>query len=249
MPPLPADAAATVTKIIHDARWMTGLTQAEVAQRAGVSQQTVAQYEGGKRQPSVAMLTRLVAGCGLRLVWRFVPEPGLEDEPTRELLALEPLDRLPTDMAACLAWFRRTTRGLDFLVGGKTAARMHGAAVRVSEAEIWLDEGVDLDLLGLRLAGAGVQYVSPHGEVGAAIPSYARLQGGWPVTSAGGNLWLRSISDFPWRHREAIAVKVAGSQEALMVASTEHCTIWWHDRDLDHLALQRAVRLQSGEER
>jgi hypothetical protein len=34
----------------------------------------------------------------------------------------------------------------------------------------------------------------------------------------------------------------------MLVAATEDCAAWWYDRDLDHLALQRAVRLSSGQD-
>lgn len=51
---------------IKEARRAAGLTQAQLAQRAGTSQAAVAAYENGSRSPAVSTLERLVAACGLR---------------------------------------------------------------------------------------------------------------------------------------------------------------------------------------
>jgi transcriptional regulator with XRE-family HTH domain len=225
---------------------MTGLTQAEVAQRAGVSQQTVAQYEGGKRQPSVALLTRLVAGCGLKLDWRLTPEAGLADRPTLDLLALAPLERLTPAMADSLTALIREAHDLDVLVGGKTAARMQGAFIRVYEVELLVDEQVDLDVLGGYLLRAGVEYVSPFGHVSPAIPSRQALIGGWPLVAPACDLHLRSVSNLQFRIERATVVELPPGHRPMLVAAAEDCAAWWYDRDLDHLALQRAVRLSSG---
>jgi transcriptional regulator with XRE-family HTH domain len=246
VPPIPADAAASVTKIIHDARWMAGLTQAEVAQRAGVTQQTVALYEGGKRQPSVAMLTRLVAGCGLKLDWRLTPEAGLADQPTLELLAKTPLERLTPAMADSLTALIREARDLDVLVAGKTAARMQGAFIRVYEIELLVDEQVDLDVLGGYLLRAGVEYVSPSGHISPATPTRQALIRGWPLVAPACDLHLRSISNIQFRIERATVVELPPGHHPMFVAATEDCASWWYDRDLDHLALQRAVRLSTG---
>jgi transcriptional regulator with XRE-family HTH domain len=122
-------------KLLHDARWMAGLTQAEVAQRAGLTQQTVAQYERGARQPSLVTLRRLVAGCGLRLSWRLVPEPGLEDEPTRALLARPPLDRLDPALATELLRIAESNEGLTVLFSGKVASRLPGCPAPTSASQ------------------------------------------------------------------------------------------------------------------
>lgn len=56
-----------VTELIREARVRAGLTQAELAARAGTSQPTVAAYERGSKIPSAATLERLLhsAGAGL----------------------------------------------------------------------------------------------------------------------------------------------------------------------------------------
>jgi transcriptional regulator with XRE-family HTH domain len=53
--------------LLRDARHAAGLTQAELAARAGTSQATVSAYESGRKDPTVATLGRLLAACGSRL--------------------------------------------------------------------------------------------------------------------------------------------------------------------------------------
>lgn len=52
-----------IASCITDARRAAGLTQTELARRAGTAQSAVAAYESGRRVPSVATLQRLLASC------------------------------------------------------------------------------------------------------------------------------------------------------------------------------------------
>ena len=54
---------------IRRAREEAGLTQAELAERAGTSQAALSAYENGRKQPSVETLSRILAaaGAGLRI--------------------------------------------------------------------------------------------------------------------------------------------------------------------------------------
>ncbi len=76
--PAPTYAAG----LIRTARDMAGLTQTELAELAGVTQQAISAYETGRKDPTLATLTRLVAGAGLELRVRLVPrdrhDEGLE---------------------------------------------------------------------------------------------------------------------------------------------------------------------------
>ena len=222
---------------------MVGLTQAEVAHRAGLAQQTVAMYERGARQPSMATLARLVAGCGLKLSWRLVPEPGLEDEPTRELLSRPPLDRLEPQFRSALLQLADADPGLRLVVGGKLAARFHGANVRVYEIDLWVDSLVDLDALTAFLARGDVKYVSRIGGESPAVATREVLFEGWPLARRDADVYLRSVDNFETVFRRAIAVAVPQRSFSILFASPDDCIRGWHDRDLDHLALQRAVRL------
>lgn len=68
--------------LLRRARQRNGLTQGQLAVRAGTSQPVISAYEHGARDPSVTTLRRLVAGAGERL------EIGLADRPTGGLPAL-----------------------------------------------------------------------------------------------------------------------------------------------------------------
>ena len=54
-------------QLIKEARAAAGLTQAELARRAGTSQPTVAAYEAGDKIPNVATLERLLRTAGTNL--------------------------------------------------------------------------------------------------------------------------------------------------------------------------------------
>lgn len=65
-----------------------GLSQSELARRAGVPQSVVSEYESGKRQPAIPTLARLVAATGHELTI------GLErSDPTVRGLPNTPLGR------------------------------------------------------------------------------------------------------------------------------------------------------------
>lgn len=55
------------------ARVKAGLTQAELADRAGVAQPLISAYERGQRQPTVPTLIRLLEAAGLELRMRLEP--------------------------------------------------------------------------------------------------------------------------------------------------------------------------------
>jgi predicted nucleotidyltransferase/DNA-binding XRE family transcriptional regulator len=54
-------------KLIRESRTAAGLTQAELARRAGTSQPTIAAYEAGDKIPRVATLERLLQAAGASL--------------------------------------------------------------------------------------------------------------------------------------------------------------------------------------
>jgi len=57
----------TASMLIERARRSAGLTQAELAARAGTSQAAVARYERGNDVPTIPTLERLLRGCGQEL--------------------------------------------------------------------------------------------------------------------------------------------------------------------------------------
>ncbi len=84
--------------LIHAARAAAGLTQAELARRAGTSQPAIARYERGASSPSVVTLERILAAAGQRLALTATPSLTAHDASSarmqklrahrREILAL-----------------------------------------------------------------------------------------------------------------------------------------------------------------
>ena len=68
-------------ELLKDARDRAGLTQRELARRAGTSQAMVARIERGQQSPSVATLERLVRACGLELRVETAGEDGPPADP------------------------------------------------------------------------------------------------------------------------------------------------------------------------
>lgn len=58
---------------IREARMRAGLTQADLARRSGTSQATLSAYETGRKEPSLATLTRILGAAGAQL--RVEPGP------------------------------------------------------------------------------------------------------------------------------------------------------------------------------
>lgn len=74
-----------------EARRRAGLTQAELARRAGTSQPTISAYESGRKQPSVDTFSRLLAATGSRLALEMGRQPVKEPTPKEHARASEAL--------------------------------------------------------------------------------------------------------------------------------------------------------------
>lgn len=86
--------------LLRSARRRAGLTQAELARRAGTSRTTVSAYEAGRKSPSTATMERLLQAAGARLA----AEPAITfvDIPVgrgRTVPVPSGLPRLPIDQA------------------------------------------------------------------------------------------------------------------------------------------------------
>ena len=57
----------TLGVLIRDARERAGLTQADLARRAGTSQPAIARYEAGQALPRLETAQRCVEACGFEL--------------------------------------------------------------------------------------------------------------------------------------------------------------------------------------
>lgn len=59
--------------LLRLARTKQGLTQAALAERAGVAQTLISAYENGRRQPTLPTLIRILKAAGLELRTRLEP--------------------------------------------------------------------------------------------------------------------------------------------------------------------------------
>jgi transcriptional regulator with XRE-family HTH domain len=80
--------------LLQEARRRSGLTQAELARRAGVPQSTVAKIERGRRDPSLSTLERLVRAAGLELRIQLAPHDHHDLQLIDLMLDLTPEERL-----------------------------------------------------------------------------------------------------------------------------------------------------------
>jgi transcriptional regulator with XRE-family HTH domain len=64
---------------VRELRELTGMTQVELARRAGTSQPTIAAYEAGAKSPTMRTVGRLARAAGLDLIVSFVPPLTRED--------------------------------------------------------------------------------------------------------------------------------------------------------------------------
>lgn len=227
-------------ELLRTARWHAALSQAEVAARAGTSQQTVARYETGAVSPMVPTLERLLAACGFHLHAFLDPEPGLEDEPTRRLLAAEPILRLAEDDRDAVLDLARALRQHDvaYLLAGKLGARLHGAVVRVWDLDLWFAEDVRLPTLQAALDAAGV--VDAWGDPVTELELNPRRA--TSVVCRRRDVRLEPVEFF--RNKVERAFPVLLDTIPALLATPDDLALPWHPRDRDHLALQRARRLR-----
>jgi len=87
-------------RVLRQARRRTGLTQRQLAERAGVPQSQIAKIESGAVVPRVDTLDRLLEACGEGL--EALPRPGIGVDRTLayELLKLSPLERARIGVAS-----------------------------------------------------------------------------------------------------------------------------------------------------
>jgi transcriptional regulator with XRE-family HTH domain len=83
--------------LVREVRSKAGLTQRELAARAGTSQSVVARIEAGQTRPGSGTLRRLLEAAGFELRAELVPLPVAEThmlEDIARILALTPEQRL-----------------------------------------------------------------------------------------------------------------------------------------------------------
>jgi predicted nucleotidyltransferase/DNA-binding XRE family transcriptional regulator len=110
--------------LLREARKKSGLSQAELARRAGVTQSVVSAYESAARQPSLPTLDRLVSATGLVLEMKVRPRTSP-----------------PTGPIGARLWARRNKVRQLAVRHGLDNVRVFGSVARGEETE---DSDVDL---------------------------------------------------------------------------------------------------------
>jgi len=75
-------------ELVREGRRRAGLTQQELADRAGTTQSAVARLEAGRTAPSLETVERLLRLCGLQLIVELAP---VDDSDARQAAALDGL--------------------------------------------------------------------------------------------------------------------------------------------------------------
>jgi transcriptional regulator with XRE-family HTH domain len=88
------------THLVREARKRAGLTQAELAARAGTTQSAIARIENGAVSPSLTHLTELVRAAGFDIDVRLVPYDDHDLSMALRNRTLTPEQRLENMLAA-----------------------------------------------------------------------------------------------------------------------------------------------------
>lgn len=127
--------------VLREARKRAGLSQAELARRAGVAQPVISAYETGRREPGLSMLAKLIEASGHDLVIDLVARPdrrrGLPDSPVGRRLR-----RRRREILAAAA-----RRGASNLRVFGSVAR--GEDTDDSDVDVLVDLADDVGLVGL----------------------------------------------------------------------------------------------------
>lgn len=132
----------TSRDIVRIARQRAGLTQRQLADRSGHPRESIARWETGAREPSLATLQTLVEACGLDLVTHLARLDHSLEEAAADQLALAPVERLrrmlpPEDLEdalRALRWLARAMR--PSVVVGDLAAVLQGGPQRPRSAAV-----------------------------------------------------------------------------------------------------------------
>jgi transcriptional regulator with XRE-family HTH domain len=103
-------------ELVREARKRAGLTQAELAARAGTTQSAIARLESGRTTPALEQVERLLRLCGFQLVVSLAPyddsdivqaEARLRRTPDERIAELEAGLRSARELQEAVAAARR----------------------------------------------------------------------------------------------------------------------------------------------
>ena len=81
-------------ELVREARKRAGLTQQQLAERAGVSQPAIARLESGRTSPSLEQVERLMRLAGFDLIVALSPRDDQDRWQAHDLRRLSPEQRL-----------------------------------------------------------------------------------------------------------------------------------------------------------
>jgi transcriptional regulator with XRE-family HTH domain len=86
--------------LVREARRRAGLTQTELAERAGTTQSAIARLERGVGRPTMERISELVEACGLELQVRLVPSDTHDWSMVEQNVALGTEERVMRALAS-----------------------------------------------------------------------------------------------------------------------------------------------------
>jgi transcriptional regulator with XRE-family HTH domain len=81
-------------ELVREARKRAGLTQRQLADRAGTTQSAIARLESGRTAPSLETVERLLRLCGLQLLVELAPYDDSDADLAAARLRRSPEERL-----------------------------------------------------------------------------------------------------------------------------------------------------------
>jgi transcriptional regulator with XRE-family HTH domain len=130
--------------LLEHARSSAGLTQDELARRAGTSRTTLSAYENGRKSPTVATFARLLAEAGYEL--EAQPQVGFSRQPAARGRWVWVPDHLPRlDTAHAFVWVQ-----LPLHLNWSVPERVFDLGSRADRARVYevvLQEGRPADIL------------------------------------------------------------------------------------------------------
>jgi transcriptional regulator with XRE-family HTH domain len=126
--------AVEVGRLLRTSREMRGLSQARLAEQAGMSQQRLSKMEQGAVDPRLSDLQRVFGGLRLRLRWEAVPIASDPAEDPELLLGVSESERIDGVHGYC--YLLGKLHDVPHLVGGRLAALALGLPVRVRRLDL-----------------------------------------------------------------------------------------------------------------
>jgi transcriptional regulator with XRE-family HTH domain len=197
-------------------RERAGLTQRELAERAGISQAVVSRIEKGRQLPTLDQIDRVLDVLGLMLRLESVPAWAAIDEAVEQARSVEEVfieaeDRLYLPGGFHIRRIKGSLdqAGIDFRFSGLTAAALLGAPVPVSACDLMVTDSAEtLDAFDLWLCRAEASRWSDRWqEYGFDIVD-PRVPGAMRWMTILGELTLQTATTLP----PAVAVEFCGER-------------------------------------